>query len=216
MDDARFDQLTKAVASGIPRRRVLGGLGAVLIGVLGTSWRGASAAPANVTICHQEGTTGRWHRITVADSAVAAHVQHGDFPAVDCCDDAECTGTPAHGSPYCNQGICAVACDEGYALNADGECVVPCPETCSLGASTDRPDSLITDGPCNCGGVCCASGCFCGLAASGLGPTCFGPVETPPVIECYEDPTNPDICPPGSTCEDTECFPFCPGIYPAP
>lgn len=217
MDSARFDNLAKALAAGVPRRRLLGGLGVALLGAWGASRQAASAAPTKVTICHREGPTGRRHRITVSQSAVAAHQQHGDFPAVDCCEDTECTGTPANGRPYCNQGTCAVACDEGFELNAEGACVLPCPETCSnLGGSVNRPDSLITDGPCNCGGVCCASGCFCDLAASGIGLTCFGPSETPPGIECFQDPKNPDICPLGSTCEDTECFPFCPGQYAAP
>ena len=140
----------------------------------------------------------RWGGLSAADRPA-----HGDFPAVDCCEDAECTGTPVNGSTYCNQGTCSVACDEGYAVDDDGACVVACPTPCGSG----YPGDVISDGPCD--GVCCPSGCFCALHAGGLGLTCFAVGGPSPVVECYQDPTNPHICPDGSACYDAECFFLC-------
>jgi hypothetical protein len=98
LDDQRFDSLTRRFASPSTRRGVLGGLlaGAMAIG----GRRTASAAKSGkIGVCHATGSASKpYTYIEVSQSAVSAHLAHGDAIAPDFATDAS------------NCGDCGVVC----------------------------------------------------------------------------------------------------------
>jgi hypothetical protein len=83
MDQHRFDQVTRRMASGTSRRRVLGGLAGALVGgvalTTGGDARKSSKAKnkEKVLICHKPGTPAQKEK-RVPQSAVKGHKRHGD------------------------------------------------------------------------------------------------------------------------------------------
>ena len=79
MEKQRFDQLTRSMAPGTSRRRILGGLvGALVGGVALTSGSDAKKKKKEkVLICHKPGTPAQKEK-RVPQSAVKGHKRHGD------------------------------------------------------------------------------------------------------------------------------------------
>jgi hypothetical protein len=217
MDGSRFDKLTRNLASGVSRRRVLEGIAAGLAGALGMAR--PAGADSRVELCHHTGS-GNWHRITVAEPAVAAHQAHGDYVPIECCGDAECAA-PVNGFATCDpaSGSCATGCNDGYLLTADGTCVAcaaagsPCLEVPLEGGGFT---CIPAEGPCcgNCEGAggagdgrCSNNYCICvpdGNVCSEFTTCCSGVCGSPqaPLITrcgaCIGEGSGPCI-------EDTDC-----------
>jgi hypothetical protein len=92
MDPTQFDGLTKALAAGVSRRRILHGLAVGAVGaVAGLPHQPALAQQTKQAICHHTGDPENpYVVIEVAEPAWATHYAHGDTPYVDCCTNADC------------------------------------------------------------------------------------------------------------------------------
>lgn len=149
MDPNRFDDLTKSLATGLTRRRALGGL----VGALGSIFGLGSSASASR--CHHKG------QVCAADA--------------DCCGALQCTdgvcSRPSRDKPPRTRG-----CEEGQTRchgacvtiandqNNCGACGNVCPATtpvCSDGACICTDSSTCGEGMVCCGGTCVAGDC-CG------------------------------------------------------
>jgi hypothetical protein len=206
MDDTRFDAWVRVFAGSLTRRGVL----AALVGAAGLHASAADGKPRRrrhrrrsrrdrvsaerqerVTLCHRRGND-TVHAITVAQSAVRAHLAHGDVIRTDCCTTAEC---------------------QGSELCADGRCCTPptpseifelCRVACTCGEISDGCGGTINcaDQPiCPPGLVCqefvpgadirccdelgCPVGIVCGgpgggnCGGAGQPPCCGGPGQPP-------------------------------------
>jgi hypothetical protein len=180
MDGDRFDTLLRALGSSASRRGVLAALagmcGLGLVEVSAKRRRGnrgrvpaASAGQDKVTICHHDGQ-GRIRRITVAERAVQAHLDHGDVVYNGCCTDTECNeGDGGAGGLVCHRGTCCQPATCGRVCTCD-----TIDQGCGLGllnCAEDCPDDLICVGPP--GRSCCTdasrSECPVGLGCTGDG-----------------------------------------------
>jgi hypothetical protein len=119
MEGRGFDDFVRRLAEGQSRRSVLRGLvggGAALVAARAGS---SLAAPKDkVTICHRPGTVDE-ETLSVANSAVQAHLGHGDSlgacSTCDCAEDLICL----------DNGTCARPCTDS----------AECEETCGVGAA---------------------------------------------------------------------------------
>ena len=127
MDGTRFDELTRALASGSSRRRVLGALAGGLAAALGGR-RATLASNHKVGVCHREGN-GSYHYIEVSRDAAPAHAAHGDLVGVNLLTDVNNCGGCGNvcGGDLCNTPVCqggqcrttAVVCDDSNACTTD-------------------------------------------------------------------------------------------------
>jgi hypothetical protein len=131
MDGRGFDDVTRRLASGVSRRQMLRGLAGGAFGMLALGKTVKVAAGAEkVTICHKPGTPAE-RTLSVASSAVAAHLAHGDVEgpcaAPDPCADVVCSEV-ANGTSQCVEGQCQLTCNDGYEPDGTGGCaaVDPC------------------------------------------------------------------------------------------
>lgn len=130
MDTTTFDRIARNLASPGSRRQMLGGLlGAATalgggIGLGATSTEAArkrrrrpdhGAADDFVAVCHV--TSNRPpERIRVRGRALRAHLAHGDFRHVDCCDNDDCD------VPTCFTGQCVFGTCSQTQLPPDTPC----------------------------------------------------------------------------------------------
>lgn len=164
MDQERFDQMTRALASGQSRRGVLKGLvGSVLGGALaGMGLASGAAKPAKVGICHWDKDNGSYTYIEVSERAVRAHAAHGDMTHIDPeTDESNCgaCGKTCNPGESCVGGTCK--CGTNDACNPN--------ETCEVGTGSSAGFHI-----CRCGeddgdffgcgrrGSCVAGICTCG------------------------------------------------------
>lgn len=198
MDGSRFDDLTRTLAAGASRRRVLGALGGLAAAVLG---RGpAQAAPSNCAVgcanlkgpqkaacgqaCRQCG--GDFNRVCVAEGPFGP-------TGFTCC--------PAGTFCVFGPGIC---CPEGadVCFDADGNATC-CPEGtfCDVETGQCGPPAAC-DAASGCFGGACAQGCFCVTDTEGQGACVSGAFA-----DCGAPPCETSAeCGDGGHCVDaTEC-----------
>jgi Dictyostelium (slime mold) repeat len=157
MDDQGFDRLTKAVAEGVTRRRLLrlvaGGLTAAAAGLFGRS-RGGVFAQAQCSTdadCDDDNacTEDRCVQGLCVNTPISC--DDGNPCTADSCDPViGCIHTPLTGNP-CSTGN---ACVTGETCQGDGTCGGGTPvATCKSGQ--------VKGGPCDCDGTCCPVGNDC-------------------------------------------------------
>ncbi|SRR5579884_4253670 len=175
MESSRFDELTKALATGTSRRQALKAIAATTIGsLLGLGGLGQAWA-SNSACAH-------W----------CAAVFGADTPAAD-----QCTSEAAHHKGLCYKcgsatppsSICCVRNASNYCTSYSD--TLPCScganETCKNG--TCVPTCTANGGTCSGNGDCCSGNCSNGVCcASGQVGLCHGTCATP----C--DPNNPQSC----------------------
>jgi len=144
VDGSRFDQLTRALAATAPRRRVATGLAAVVLGILGGSWRREVAAACKPLF-----------------RACAA--------AADCCSgfcaNGRCACAP--GNEPCGSNTCAPVCPPDQYRGSGCRCLCrntgqpPGPIGCPCTASSGCDGGEIVF----CGGA--AFDCLCDMTTNG-------------------------------------------------
>lgn len=134
MENQRFDDLTRKLANGVSRRRVLGGLAGGALAAVGLRG-GATAKPNKVDLCHLTGN-GSYRHINVSVNALDAHLRHGDrIP--DTCDEnseldyatCECACPPTDCGPgYILDGRSCLCRCQDYERGTIAEFGVRCTE----------------------------------------------------------------------------------------
>jgi hypothetical protein len=205
MDGHRFDKLTKTLAGSHSRRGfariAAGGTIAAMLGRSKADLRG-TAASADIALCHKPGSDEQ-SVVTVASSALQAHLDHGDIVRIDCCPGdacedpfATCGGGGEPGRCGCTPHTCAgLGLECGQADNGCGgqlDCGSCCtPKTCEdLGDACglvveDGCGTVLDCGPCCVPKTCADQRIDCGPATDGCGiPIDCGPCTcTPAPIE---------------------------------
>lgn len=211
MESQKFDELSRAFASGATRREVLKGVLGGALGIIGFS-RGVSAQAKKVQVCHlTDDPENPVALLSVSVNAVAAHDAHGDVIDPDFSSDAyNCNGcgvvcsAPENATATCVEGACGFACNEGYQLNATGDAcgaISACPEGYEeLNGNCFKIASGLAWGQCDNEPVCQAMGSLQGsgsylCASKRIGTMCS---------------RNSD-CPSGSVCQTFAhaCFEAC-------
>lgn len=183
MEPRKFDDLTKALASGATRRGVLKGMvGSAVGGALGML--GLSGAHAQddcpggkVDVCHRTNSRRNPYRyISICIDSLDDHLAHGDtYCEGNFLPDGEC-------GCFCPAGD--IVCDEGYELNME-TCECELSLTCS---PVEACGAFCGEGDCTCvptteGGSICHQGQTCAVSAC----------------------TTSDDCPGGEVCAQTCC-----------
>lgn len=166
MDPARFDDLTKRLATGISRRRLLRGLGSGLAGAVlaGAGFRPVSANGGNSACAH-------WCDGLFGD----------DTPAADACISAA-----AHGQGMCyacgpaapdqSQKLCGTTCIPASDCCTNSDCTLP--QTCGGGGTAHVCGCTPEDTATTCVGKCgaqtnnCGQPVDCGTCCTGNGGDC--------------------------------------------
>jgi hypothetical protein len=204
MDAQRFDRFTRRLARAGSRREFLQFGASVPVVALvgkGRSKPASLETEAKVTLCHKPGTP-ESEVITVADSAVAAHFEHGDIVRVDCCPGdtcldpfASCGGGGVPGRCGCTPTTCEalkLSCgtaDDGCGGEVDcGPCCLPA--TCAdlgdaCGQVPDGCEGTLDCGPCCDRQTCEDLGVECGPATDG----CGGDLDCGPCV-CEAEPAE--------------------------
>lgn len=151
MDGRGFDDVTRRLASGVSRRQMLRGLAGGAFGmiVLGKAARVAAEAD-KVTICHKPGTPAE-RTLSVASSAVAAHIAHGDVEG-PCASPDPCAGVVCsaveNGTNQCIEGECQLTCSDGYQPDGTGGCSPADPCSGVICSEVENGTSQCLDGQC--------------------------------------------------------------------
>ena len=149
MDGSQFDRWTRVLTDRRSRRTALGVLaGMTVLGLEPAGARrrpgtGVRAARAGKTaICHRDEASGTYAKITVANRALKAHQNHGDFLHGACCRDADCeSGETCRytAGDLTKASVCTATCDANqlgagcYWLNLIGQWeLVPTVQTLEL------------------------------------------------------------------------------------
>lgn len=122
MESRAFDQYVSRLHGDASRRRILGGLfgtitaalvGGAAVEAKGNKKRrrrpgsGHGAADDVVAVCHITDEGQGIERLQVRRRALRAHLAHGDFRHIDCCENADCEVGPCF-SAQCVYGTCSV------------------------------------------------------------------------------------------------------------
>ena len=160
MDGRRFDEISRALATGASRRRVLKGLTGGVVGALGAAL-GARQAAAAPTKCRNRGSRCG---------------QHANCCTLNCCGHVCCGADEP-----CRGGTC-VACAAGGAGCVEGGATPCCAGFCARDGR-DEPVCLacLPGGAftaCNATDRPCCAGLFC--TGVGLCASCLGSNDTVP------------------------------------
>lgn len=188
MGERLFDELARALAEPLPRRRALRLLGAAVLGAWVASPRPPARAATRAHVCHSRVSDEGWNYCT--------NETQGCFPT--CCPkERKCCVGPLGGSAQCPTLVsCCDPCNpDGSQCLPDGTC----------GPGTVSPDCYRcpqADGE-TCGDTCCKPGEFCAFPEIGK---CCSTAEVPcagrNVKRC---------CPEGEECCVFEPLPGQPG-----
>ncbi len=134
MDGNRFDSVTRGLAAGTSRRRILGGVLASIVTMqTGTTTLaarrrnrkgrgngdGVETIPIppgtlaggvfenSIEVCHFDFETGEYSVLTVSPISIPEYLNQGDTLFIDCCVDAECGALPCFSASGCIEGACA-------------------------------------------------------------------------------------------------------------
>jgi hypothetical protein len=180
VDGQRFDELTKRIAAGVPRRRVIKGLAGGAVAGAAALLRRSGADAQRVTQAYCGNYVCKDDPSVCRDGCECCVFGNGNsrcMPPQDCaryggtsCDESGQCGT---GSNTCSGGV--VPCDQGLPACGPGadECVcVLTTEGDSFCSSDGRCADCMVDADCEnefgsgvrCvqGGDCCEGGNFCG------------------------------------------------------
>ena len=185
MDNQRFDDLARSLATGVSRRRLLRGLlggaaaGAVTVARGGVADAQTGLAPG--AVCTASGQCSQSGGTTIcADNGISTD------GALNCCRNTggTCTsGNGCCGALRCTSGTCQSATTGGLAPGAACTSTTQCSQT--GGAVSCADNGISTDGALNCcrvqGGTCttgsgccgdlrCVNGVCGGSTAGGLAP----------------------------------------------
>jgi hypothetical protein len=231
LDGSRFDALTRSLSEPGTRRRVLAGIAAGALGLAGLRPAGAVTCRTPGLTCRVDANCCSGLCAKDATGRRRCRCQSpGDCPLPDACHKATCTAgvcgavatvdlltDPAncgrcgrtcpddpHGDPACGGGVCALACDLGYAP-VGGACLGSFGTACA--ASADCATEL-----CACASADCATARFCAVLDSGR--CIHSAVATPEGDQgvCAVNGTvfncATTACPAGQACGDggTSCF----------
>ncbi len=172
MDGQRFDELTKSLARGTSRRRMLKGLAGGAMAVL----------------------LGRGVRDVAAGGTFTCGAGVGACPSGLICCSGSCKNLRTDpnncgrcgrvcSTNLCNAGRCVASCPSGFLISS-GTCVRTCPmgETACDGQCRDLTTDVNNCGGCGtvcasqnsseicCEGICCAPGLLCGTAGFCISP----------------------------------------------
>lgn len=169
MDSHQFDRLTKALTGQSSRRSVIGGL---FGGMLGLGVHSATAKRTKVVVCHKDQT------IEVAESAVKAHLKHGDTVG-PCTTDPACTASyQISGFPFETSGeICDVRDSVTGEPAGNAICRCGCPGNVANCSSVNGPTGaeIVTASCCPTSEGACISG---GTDTGIVGAVCCKPSLT--------------------------------------
>lgn len=210
MEDRRFDEIARSLASSTSRRGLLrGAIGAVFGGALGMAGvsRGG-AQDGKALICHHTGD-GRYILINVSINAVPDHASHGDLIDDSSCPEGQsldyatcaCSGTSA----------CEAAPDSETCAGQCGAIINNCGQTVDCGTCC-TPDLTCPVGRCGsfedgCGGTI---ECACPDGGTCIDTTCCTPMSMCPEDRCgvIDDGCGGAMeckCPVGAVCTGTTC-----------
>ncbi len=197
MDGHRFDELARALAAPMARRRFVGAILAALPFALResrpTAARQGEDCPSFVGgICEDE-------------------LRCGGGPNGFCTANACCDGVCADLlSDSANCGSCGSFCPGGAAC-VGGQCASPCPEPLVLcgeacvDLATDADNCGACGNPCGNGTVCVDGFCGCPDGLTSCPDGC---------VDIAADPANCGgcgaVCEPGGSCTEGACEPVCP------
>jgi Dictyostelium (slime mold) repeat len=194
---------------------------AILIALFALTASAAWAGNTKVQVCHiPPGNPGNFHTITISESALQAHLGHGDlagacFAHCDtlCSDGNACTIDACDASEHCVNNHPPVNCDDSKLCTADScdpaNGCANTPKTCSDGnnCTVDACDPVT--GSCVAPPVFCPAGQICNPANGEClgGDSCAG-VVCPLPDQCHQPgacsggactyPNKPD----GTLCSD--------------
>ena len=149
MDDRRFDELTRRLATGRTRRSVLKGTDRRRRGRAGNRGWLALAKPSpdkKVTICHYDASTGQYYEISIAQKALDKHLQNNPGDTQGAC--AACTPVGCQYGAWSDWSTCSEACGPGTQTSTR---VVTAQPTCG-GAACSEP--LVQYQDCNIQDCC--------------------------------------------------------------
>ncbi len=164
MDDHRFDDLTRRLATGRTRRSVLKGLVGGGAALLATGAGSALAKPSpekKVTVCHYDANTGQHVEISIAQKALASHLQQHPEDEEGACE--ACTPVGCQYGEWSVWSACSVECGTG---------------------TVTRSRAVLVEG--SCGGVACNSSALVEQA-----PCTMQPCDCGPIPECQPGQCGP-------------------------
>jgi hypothetical protein len=228
MDGKGFDHLTRSLALSSTRRRVLAGLAAGVLGVIGSG-------QADAAVCRSVGRTCRGHGNCC--SHLCGPKDTGGHRVCQCQSPADCPVPEQCHEVTCQNGVCGTnvttgkACGEGKTCCASGDCGVccsdaDCPASTACASSYCDPKSRVCKvKPLPAGTDCSGDDKCSGKTCDGAGTCIANPVVCTPLDQCHVagtcDPStgtcsNPqadfgtncndgDACTTGDHCVQGEC-----------
>ena len=199
MDGSRFDHLTRSLASGTSRRKVLKALlglgGAAAVGSAATGGPAdAARRPSPTPTPHKCPGVQTWNGTKCACPPNLSQCVPGVGPA--CCNDQLAQpGSPDY-SECCDNACCHGTCYGEELCCPTGNTV------CNARACCDAGQACCSVDDC-CSGACYAGNQFC--CAAGTGEICGDDCCDTATERCCERPGGPVCIPLDSCCLDREC-----------